>query len=292
MTTPREKLGLLLGFVGVVLFGGTLPATRIAVAGLDPWFVTTARAALAGAAALTLLVILRRPLPTFAQWKQFAAATFFVTVCFPLFTALAMQTVPAAHGGVVVGIMPIATVVAATVIVGERPSLAFWLAALVGAALVVAYALRHGGADTFAAGDLLLLLAVASGGIGYTLCGRLSLTMPGWEVISWALVVTLLPAVVASILLWPVNAASVPAESWAGLAYVAFMSQWVAFFVWNAGMALAGIARVSQLQLLQTFVTVALAVWVNHEAVDTETIVFAVAVVATVLVGQRMRIAR
>ena len=109
MTTPREKLGLLLAFVGVVLFGGTLPATRIAVAGLDPWFVTTARAALAGAAALTLLVILRRPLPTFAQWKQFAAATFFVTVCFPLFMALAMQTVPAAHGGVVVGIMPIAT---------------------------------------------------------------------------------------------------------------------------------------------------------------------------------------
>ena len=292
MTSSRENLGLLLGFVGVVLFGGTLPATRLAVAGLDPWFVTTARAALAGVASLTLLLILRRPLPTPRQWMELAAATFFVTVCFPLFTALAMQTVPAAHGGVVIGIMPIATAVAATVIIGERPSLGFWLAALVGAALVVVYALRHGGADTFAAGDLLLLLAVASGGIGYTLCGRLSLTMPGWEVISWALVVTLVPATIASIALWPANAVSVPAESWAGLAYVAFMSQWLAFFVWNAGMALAGIARVSQVQLLQTFVTVALAAWVNREAVDAETIVFAVAVVATVLIGQHMRIAR
>jgi len=292
MTSPRENLGLLLGFAGVVLFGGTLPATRIAVAGLDPWFVTSARAALAGVASVILLLILRRRLPTPRQWMELAAATFFVTVCFPLFTALAMQTVPAAHGGVVIGIMPIATAVAATVIIGERPSLGFWIAALVGAALVVVYALRHGGADTFAAGDLLLLLAVASGGIGYTLCGRLSLTMPGWEVISWALVVTLLPATIASIVLWPANAASVPAASWAGLAYVAFMSQWLAFFVWNAGMALAGIARVSQVQLLQTFVTVALAAWVNHEAIDTETIVFAVAVVATVLIGQHMRIAR
>ena len=116
--------------------------------------------------------------------------------------------------------------------------------------------------------------------------------MPGWEVISWALVVTLPPAAVASILLWPANAASVPVESWMGLAYVAFMSQWLAFFAWNAGMALAGIARVSQIQLLQTFVTVALAAWVNREAIDSETIVFAVAVVATVLIGQRMRVAR
>ena len=203
MTSPREQLGLVLGFAGVLLFGGTLPATRIAVAGLDPWFVTTARAALAGAAALTLLVVLRRPLPTRGQWKQFAAATFFVTGCFPLFTALAMQTVPAAHGGVVIGIMPIATAAAAALITHERPTLGFWVAAFAGAALVVTYALRHGGGDTFVAGDLLLLLAVASGGIGYTLCGRLSLTMPGWEVISWALVVTLLPAAIASVLLWP-----------------------------------------------------------------------------------------
>jgi drug/metabolite transporter (DMT)-like permease len=239
-----------------------------------------------------LLMMLRRPLPTWQQWKELAAATFFVTGCFPLFTALAMQTVPAAHGGVVIGIMPIATAAAAALITHERPTLGFWIAALAGAGLVVAYALRHGGGDTFAAGDFLLLLAVAAGGIGYTLCGRLSLTMPGWEVISWALVVTLPPAAVASLLLWPANAASVPAKSWMGLAYVAFMSQWLAFFAWNAGMALAGIARVSQVQLLQTFVTVGLAAWVNHEAIDTETIVFAVAVVVTVLVGQHMRIAR
>jgi drug/metabolite transporter (DMT)-like permease len=111
-------------------------------------------------------------------------------------------------------------------------------------------------------------------------------------VICWALLVTLPPSAVASIMLWPANAASVPAGSWMGLAYVAFMSQWLAFFAWNAGMALAGIARVSQIQLLQTFVTVALAAWINRETIDTETIVFAVAVVATVLIGQRTRIVR
>ena len=143
----------------------------------------------------------------------------------------------------------------------------FWLAALAGAALVVAYALRHGGGGTFAAGDLLLIFAVASGGIGYTLCGRLSLAMPGWEVILLGASGDAAPGGRCKHCAVAGRCTDrAPRGPWMGLAYVAFMSQWLAFFAWNAGMALAGIARVERgIQLLQTFVTVALAAWVNHE---------------------------
>src|SRR5581483_5204368 len=281
---PRSHLGLLLGFVGMSLFAGTLPATRLAVAGFDPLFLTAARATLAGLAGLAALVVLRRKIPSQRLWLEMGVAALCTVVGFPLFAALSMMSVPAAHGGVVLGIVPLATAAAAAIFAQERPSPGFWLASVVGAVLVLAFMLRRNGGAALAAGDLFLLGTVASGAVGYTLSGRLAGRLPGWEVISWQVAIFLPLAALATFALWPADLAGVSARSWAGLGYVGFVSQYLAFFVFNAAMAIGGIARVGQIMLLQPFVIVALALPVNGEPIDAETVFFAAAVVATVLI--------
>jgi drug/metabolite transporter (DMT)-like permease len=203
-----------------------------------------------------------------------------------------MMSVPAAHGGVVLGILPLATSATAVLLAGERPSLGFWLVGALGTALVIAFAVRHGGTGALAAGDLILVAAIAAAAIGYTLSGRLTLTMPGWEVISWACLISLPVAAIATLALWPANLADLPREAWIALGFVGLFSQFIAFFAWNAGLAMGGISRVGQVQLLQTFMIVALAALVNGEAIDAETLLFAAAVVATVMIGRRMPIRR
>ena len=292
VTTSHKKLGLLLGFLGMCLFAGTLPATRLAVSGFDPLFLTVARAALAGSAGLVVLLILRRRVPPRSLWLEMFAAAVCTVVGFPLFAALAMMTVPAAHGGVVLGILPLATAAAAAIFAHERPSLGFWLASAAGAIIVVIFIFRRSASVILSAGDLFLLGTVASGALGYTFSGRLAARMPGWEVISWQVVIFLPLAAVATFALWPANIASVSISSWAGLGYVGFVSQYTAFFVFNAALAIGGIARVGQVMLLQPFAIVALALPVNGEPINIETILFAAAVVATVLIGQRMRVVR
>lgn len=286
----RRNLGYLLGFIGVAIFAGSLPATRLAVAALDPWFVASARAGMAGLCALLLLAALRRPLPPRDAWPRILIIALGVVFGFPLFSALAMQTVPAAHGGVVLGILPLATVAAAVVMTKEKPALGFWIAAVIGAALVVAFAVARGGTFALSEGDALLILVIISGAVAYAASGSLTREMPGWEVISWTLVASLPLSLLGCWLTFPANAGSVPAEAWLSVIYSAVFAQWMGFFFWNAGLAMGGISRVSQVQLLQPFVTVALAALVNRESVDLQTILFAAAVVATVAVGTRMRV--
>jgi drug/metabolite transporter (DMT)-like permease len=281
-----------LGFIGMCLFAGTLPATRLAVSEFDPLFLTVARAALAGSAGLVALIVLRRRVPPRWLWLEMFAAAVCTVVGFPLFAALAMMTVPAAHGGVVLGILPLATAAAAAIFAHERPSLGFWLASVAGAIIVVIFIFRRSGSIIFSAGDLFLLGTVASGALGYTFSGRLATRMPGWEVISWQVVIFLPLAAVTTFALWPADIASVSIWPWAGLGYVGFVSQYTAFFVFNAALAIGGIARVGQVMLLQPFAIVALALPVNGEPINVETILFAAAVVATVLIGQRMRVVR
>ena len=141
-------------------------------------------------------------------------------------------------------------------------------------------------------GDVFLLGMLISGALGYTLSGRLAALMPGWEVISWQVVLFLPFAAIATFMLWPHNLPRVPFASWAGLAYVGLVSQFSAFFVFNAGLAIGGIARVGQVMLLQPFIVVGLAAPLNHEPINLETMLFAAAVVTTVLIGQRTRVAR
>ncbi len=284
----REQFGLLLGFVGMAIFGGTLPATRLAVSAIDPFALTAIRAAIAGLCSLVLLIALRRPLPPRELWPQIAVAMICVVVLFPLFMALGMLTVDASHGGVVLGVLPIATALVAVMITHERPRALFWIASLAGAALVIAFALRQGG-GAMSAGDLLLFAAIAASAVGYAFSGRLTSRMPGWEVISWVLVFALPISLPASLLTMPADVLQLPARPLLGLLYVSLFSQWIGFFAWNAGLAMGGIARVSQVQLLQPFVTFALAAYFNDESITWQTVAFAAAVVATVAISTRTR---
>jgi drug/metabolite transporter (DMT)-like permease len=287
-SSSRERFGLLLGFIGMAVFGGTLPATRIAVSAIDPFALTALRTAIAGLCSLALLIALRRPLPPRRLWPQLAIAMLCVSVLFPLLMALAMQTVDASHGGVVLGILPIATALVAVLITHERPNPLFWIASVVGAALVVAFSLRQGG-GTLSAGDLLLFAAVALSAIGYAYSGRLTAEMPGWEVISWVLVMALPISLPAALLTVPHDLTHIPLKPWLALFYVAVFSQWIGFFAWNAGMAMGGIARVSQIQLLQPFITFALAALFNGETITPQIVLFASAVVATVAISTQSR---
>jgi drug/metabolite transporter (DMT)-like permease len=292
MKNSGKTLGFLLGFVGMCLFAGTLPATRLALLGFDPFFLTAARGVLAGTTGLVVLLVTRRRLPPRSVWLEMFGGAFCSVFAFPLLAALAMKTVPAAHGGVVQGILPLATAAAAAIIAHERPSRGFWLASAVGAVIVLTFVFRRNEGGAFSAGDIFLLGTVAAGAIGYSFSGRLAVQMPGWEVISWQVVIFLPLAALVTFALWPVDFVYVSIPSLAGLAYVGFVSQYAAFVVFNAAMAVGGIARVGQIMLLQPFVIVALALPVNGEPISVETIFFAAAVVATVLVGQRTRVAR
>ena len=292
MTISHKNLGLLLGFLGMCLFAGTLPATRLAVSGFTPLFLTVARAALAGSAGLIVLVALRRPVPPRSLWLEIFGAALCTVLGFPLFAALAMMTVPAAHGGVVLGILPLATAAAAAIFAHERPSLGFWLASAAGALIVVTFMLRRSGGETFVCRRLVLAW--------YSCCRSARIYVfrpPGDEdagMGGYLLASCDFPAACGAgdfcSMAGRYYGASI--SSWAGLGYVGLVSQYTAFFVFNAALAIGGIARVGQVMLLQPFVIVALALPVNGEPIDIETILFAAAVVATVLIGQRMRVVR
>lgn len=286
---PRAVLGLALGFAGVVIFGATLPATRIAVGHMDPWFVALGRAAAAGLIAVAVLAVLRRPLPPRRDLGRYAVVALCLIAGFPGFSSLAMVTVPASHGGVVIGILPLGTAIAAALVARERPSIGFWLTGLAGAALVLVFTFRQAGGFHVAPGDLFLVVAIAAAAVGYTVSGMLTRTRPGWEVVSWMLVLALPVTLPLAWWLAPAEPASVPATAWWSFAYVALFSQYLGFFFWNAGLAMGGIARVGQIQLLQPFVTLGIAATLNREAVGADTLLFAAAVAACVLAGSRMK---
>ena len=286
--TSRETAGLLLGLLGVVIFGGTLPATRLALGTFDPWFITFGRAAVASAAAAILLVILRRRLPR-GDLGQLLLAGLMLVFGFPVMSSIAMQTVPASHGGVVLGILPLATSVFAALLGGERPSPLFWICGLAGAGLVVVFAMRDGGM-TLSSGDIWLFLAGLAASLGYVVSGKLARRMPGWEVICWALFLTAPVSVIGVILSWQPAFTAADAAEVSAFLYLGFGSMFLGFFAWNVGLAIGGIARVSQVQLLQSFVTLAISAALLGETVTGETVIFAVLVMIAVAVGRTARI--
>jgi drug/metabolite transporter (DMT)-like permease len=286
----RESAGLALGLLGVAIFGGTLPATRAALQIFDPWFVTLGRAAVASIAATVLLLILRRRFPR-EDFGALLAAGILLVVGFPVFSSIAMQTVPASHGGVVLGILPLATSIFAAIIAGERPSPFFWLCGVIGAAIVVAFAVSDSGMS-LSSGDVWLFAAALSASLGYVISGKLSQKMPGWEVISWALVITAPVSIPGSLLIFEPAYLEATRGEVLAFFYLSFGSMFLGFFAWNIGLGMGGIARVSQVQLLQSFFTLAFSAMFLGESITVTTVLFALAVVSVVMLGRRARVAR
>jgi len=287
--SPEERRrGLLWGILGVAAFSLTLPATRVAVAAMDPVFIGLGRAIVAALLAGGVLYVTRAPWPPRSLWPRLAVVAAGVVVGFPLFSAWAMRYVPAAHGAVVVGLLPLATALAGAWLAHERPSRRFWLCALGGSTVVIGFALLKGGGALHAA-DLLLVAAVASAAIGYAEGARLSRHMEGWQVISWALVLSAPLLVVPTALAADRGLAQAPWTAWLGFAYVAVVSMYLGFFAWYKGLALGGIAAVGQVQLLQPFLTIFASAWLLGEQIDAATYVAAGLVIGSIAIGRRGR---
>jgi len=286
----RETRGLLLGFCGVCMFGATLPMTRVAVLDFDPLAMTALRAFLGGLIAAVMLLLTRARPPERRLWPKIVYVAVMVGIGFQLTSAMGSMTVPSAHGGVVLGLLPLCTALAATLWSGERPSLGFWACSVAGAAIIIAYALRQG-AGALSVGDLWLLGTVLCASTGYVASAELARVMPGWQVISWALVINLVAATPAAIWLWPDNLGEVSLRGWGAFMYLSALSQYFAFFVWNAALAMGGTARVSQIQFLQTFMTIGFAALLAGEAIDGPTVLTALAVLGLVLLSRKFRVA-
>lgn len=282
-----QKAGLILGFIGVAIFGATLPMTRLALGGFSPLFITFCRAVIATAAASAFLFYQGKRWPT-GHGLTLAAIGLCLVFGFPVLSSIAMQTLPASHGGVILGLLPLLTSIFATIIEGERPSPLFWACGLLGAALVIAYSIRQSGFHP-AAGDLWLLAAAVSAGLGYVLSARLSRILSGWESISWALVVTLPLTLIGSIATAGSGIDNPGLPALFGLAYLGLMSMFGGFVFWNEGLARGGTARVSQVQLLQTFITLGFSTALLGEKITLETFVFATLVVLTVWAARKAR---
>ncbi|WP_431050528.1 DMT family transporter [Roseateles sp. L2-2] len=273
--------GWLNGFIGMLIFSGSLAATRVAVADFEPVFLTAARATIAGALALLALWLLRARWPTRVQAVPLVIVAVGVVIGFPLLTALALQHVTSAHSVVFIALLPLSTAAFGVLRGGERPRPVFWIFSVLGSLLVIGFAAAQG-LTASPAGDLLMLAAILVCGLGYAEGAKLSRTLGGWQVICWALVLSL-PAMLA-LALWrlPDSVAGVGAPAWVGLGYVSLFSMLIGFVFWYRGLAQGGIAAVGQLQLLQPLFGLALAAGLLRESVSPAMLAVTVAVIGCV----------
>ncbi|WP_349746684.1 DMT family transporter [Pseudomonas frederiksbergensis] len=280
-TTEKTASGWLNGFIGVLIFSGSLPATRVAVLQFDPVFLTVARASIAAIVALCLLLLFKEKRPARHQLFSLAIVALGVVLGFPLLTALALQYVTSAHSIVFVGLLPLATAAFGVWRGGERPRPVFWFFSVLGSLLVVGFAVSQG-LTASPAGDILMLLAILACGLGYAEGAKLSKTLGGWQVISWALVLSLPVMAPLTWLLAPPSLSAITPPAWLSLAYVSLFSMLIGFVFWYRGLAQGGIAAVGQLQLLQPFFGLALAATLLHEQVSLAMLGVTVAVILCV----------
>lgn len=294
MKLKDETLGMGLGLLGVAFFAVTLPMTRLATGThdapqLSPWFVTLARAALAGCLSVIFLLATRSPLPQRRHWKPLGLAVLGNAIGFPLLLGYALRVVTASHAAVITALLPLVTAAVAAWVLHQRARLGFWVCAVAGSALVVAFSVlrAHQGGSGFGFewADLLLVGAVFAASIGYIYGAQVTPARGAERVICWVCVLALPVSLPGALWLWPQHA--VAASAWGGLLYVGVFSMWAGFFAWYRGLVLGGALRVSQTQLLQPFLSILAAVPLLGEALDGVTLAFAAAVVLTVVIGKQ-----
>ena len=282
----RSMQGWGSGLIGVLIFSGSLPATRVAVSGFDPLLLTSVRAVIAAILGLLLLLILRQQRPMKQDFPSLGLVALGVVVGFPLLTAMALQHISAGHSIVFIGLLPLSTAIFGVLRGGERPRPMFWAFSCAGALAVVLYALSQ---DTSVSiqGNLLMTAAIVVCGLGYAEGASLSRRLGGWQVICWALVLSLPVMGALTLFVWPDSWSGISAAAWTGLGYVSVFSMLVGFVFWYHGLALGGIAGVGQLQLLQPFFGLLLTAAILGETVAPTMIFVSVIVVACVIGAKR-----
>ena len=292
-TSADIRKGLWLGLLGIVIFSVTLPMTRLAVGTPDApqmsgLFIAMGRAVVASSLSALLLLATRAPWPARKDWLPLAITAGGIVFGFPLFTSIAMRYVEAMHASVIVGVLPLATAAVGALLHRQRPSIGFWLCAAFGSTLVVAFAVLRSGSSglNISFADLLLLAAMGCAAVGYCYGGRLAQHMRAEHVICWALLISLPVTLPLSIYAWPLQA--IKPAAWLGFGYVAVFSMWLGFFAWYRGLALGGTVRVSQVQLVQPFLSMLFAIPLLGERLDAVTVGFGLAVIATVFISKKM----
>jgi len=290
MQSRRHDLqGLVYGLLGVIGFSITLPATRAAVASLDPVILGLGRALIAAALAAPLLYFTKQQAPTPKQWRGLGLVVIGNIIGFPLLVTWAMRLVPASHGAVVLGLLPLATAVASYFRAHEKPSVTFWIASGIGSLAVTIFSLRKGSTN-FHVADLALVGAVAFTALGYAEGGRLARDMGGWQVICWALVLSVPFLLISvSVAVWTHGIQATP-TSWMGFAYVSLVSMFLAFFAWYRGLAMGGVAKISQLQLLQPFMTLGFSSLLLHEQFGWDALLTATIVAGSIFICRRTQV--
>ncbi|MBA8880843.1 DMT family transporter [Phyllobacterium myrsinacearum] len=278
--------GWINGFVGMLIFSGSLPATRVAVSDFDPVFLTVARASIAALLGLAMLLVFREKRPAKTDLMSLFIVAMGVVVGFPLLTALALRHVTSAHSIVFIGLLPLSTAIFGVLRGGERPRPAFWIFSCLGSLCVVGFAVYQGIAAS-PAGDLLMLAAIIVCGLGYAEGAQLSRKLGGWQVISWALVLSLPLMLPLTLYVMPHDWGVIGQGAWLGLGYVSLFSMLIGFIFWYRGLAQGGIAAVGQLQLLQPFFGLVLAATLLHETVGWSMILVTVAVILCVAGAKR-----
>jgi len=279
--TKKISSGWLNGFIGVLFFSGSMPATKLAVMDMNPFFVTVSRATIAGLLALVVLLVLKEKRPAKNTFVPLIIVAIGAVIGFPLLSAMALAHISSAHSLVFLGLLPLLTAVFAVLRGGEQPKPIFWLFSILGSLLVVGYAVYQG-INTSPIGDLLMLAAIILCGLGYAEGARLSKTIGGWQVISWALVISL-PLMLPLVFVFkPVTFATIGPDAWFGLAYISLFSMFIGFIFWYKGLAQGGIATVGQLQLLQPFFGLALAATLLHEEVSLNMVAVTIGIILCV----------
>lgn len=285
-TAPGSVSGWLNGLLGVIIFSGSLPATRVAVLDMDPFFLTFLRASIAGVLAIMLIYGFREKRPKASQIVPLIIVSLGVIIGFPLLTAMALQHVTSAHSIVFLGLLPLTTAIFGVLRGGERPRIAFWIFSVLGSVLVMGFALSQNAAVS-PVGDLLMLAAVVACGLGYAEGAKLTRVLGGWQVISWALILSLPFMLIASFLTMPATFTGIGISAWIALSYVSLFSMLIGFIFWYKGLAIGGIAAVGQLQLLQPFFGLGLSAALLHEAVSPLMVFITLGVILCVMGSRR-----
>ena len=289
MNLSIETKGMLIGFVGISIFSLTLPFTQMAVNEMSPFFVAFARASIAGICALILLIFTKSKFPNKIQIRRLIIIVIGVIYGFPIFTSIAMKTLPSSHSGIVLGILPLAMSLFAAIKYKEKPSSSFWMISIFGTFIVISYTFIDNNGSLMIE-DLWLLFAILFAAIGYSEGGTLAKEMGSIGVISWALVISLPINLFASYLFYEINYNSISFQAIISLTYVGLFSMFIGFFFWYKGIAIGGISRVGQVQLIQPFLTIVGAYFLTNEKITTLNILFAFMVLIVIIIGRKTKI--
>ena len=292
----NENKGFIFGFVGILIFSLTPPATKIALGpdnnALTPEFITFGRSALAGIMSLMYLFFFKKKKPSVKYIFNISIVALSLSVGFPLFLSLGLIHSTSTHAAVILTLMPLMTAVFASFYFKQKASLGFWICAIIGCIVVIIYTLIHGQSDNqiieFSYSDILFFISVIAGATGYVFGAKLTKIMGSVDVISWALALAMPFHLALAVYYFPIK--EIPTISWIGFLYAALFSQWIGFFAWYKALDLGGAVRVSQIQLFMPFLTFFFSIILLGETLDFFTIFFSIITILLIYLSRKMSV--